>query len=204
MKTIAEAKFNNVVKLSFHETLKPLGFKKKGNNFYSQKNGVGHIINLQKSYYYSKDHIHFTINTGVFLPEYWLAFYNFFNKPVPDYPTEAECILRMRIGSLRNENDKWYDITNDTDEYSLIKEMKENLNEYILPHFGQTLSKDMLVERLDQQTKWTTPLEKLIVFGELGDKEKVKREFEKLITETTKNASFLETVKGYGKKYGLI
>jgi hypothetical protein len=68
----------------------------------------------------------------------------------------------------------------------------------------KTLSKDMLVERLNKQTKWTTPLEKLIVFGELGHKEKAKREFERLITETTRNPGFLETVKGYGKKYGLI
>ena len=204
MKSIVETKFDKIIKLSFHEILKPLGFKKKGNNFYSQKKGIGHIINIQKSYYYSKEHIHFTINTGVFLPEYWLAFYNYFGKPVPDYPTEPECILRMRIGSLRNENDKWYDVTNETDEDSLIKEMKENVNEYILPHFGQTLSKDMLVDRLDQQTKWTTPLEKLIVFGELGDKEKAKREFERLITNTTRNPGFLETVKEYGKKYGLI
>lgn len=204
MKSIAETKFDKVVKLSFHEILKPLGFKKKGNNFYSQKNGIGHIINLQKSYYYSKEHIHFTINTGIFLPEYWLAFYNSFNKPIPDYPTESHCILRMRIGALRNENDKWYDVTNDSNEDDLIKEMKENLVEYILPHFGQALSKDMLIDRLDQQTKWATPLEKLIVFGELGDMEKAKREFEKLITNTIRNPGFLETVNEYGKKYGLI
>jgi hypothetical protein len=58
----------------------------------------------------------------------------------------------------------------------------------------------MLVDRLDQQTKWTTPLEKLIVFGELGDKEKAKREFERLISETTRNPGFLETVKECVKK----
>ena len=204
MKSIAETKFDKVVKLGFHEILKPLGFKKKANNFYSQRNDIGHIINLQKSSYYSKEHIHFTINTGVFLPEYWLAFCNFFNRPVPNYPTEPECILRMRIGELRKENDKWYDVTNESDEGDLIRQMNENLNEYILPHFGHTLSKDMLLEGLDQQALRATPLEKLIVFGELGEKAKAKREFEKLITETTRNPGFLETLKEYGKKYGLI
>jgi hypothetical protein len=204
MKSIAETKFDKVVRDGFHATLKPLGFKKKGNNFYKQENGIGHIINLQKSTYYTKDHIHFTINTGVFLPEYWTAFYNYFSKPVPDYPTEPECILRQRIGALRNENDKWFDITSDTDEEEMIQEMKINLNQYILPHFGMVLSKDMLVDVLDSSTTRVAPLEKLIVFGELGDKERAKKEFEKIVADTTRNPSFLGTVKEYGKKYGLI
>jgi hypothetical protein len=204
MKSIAETKFDKVVKDSFHATLKPLGFKKKGNNFYKQENGVGHIINFQKSTYYSKDHIHFTINTAVFLPEYWTAFYNYFNKPVPDYPTEPECILRQRIGDLRNENDKWFDITPDTDEEEMILEMKRNLNKYILPHFQRVLSKDMLVDVLDSKKTRVAPLEKLIIFGELGHKEKAKIEFEEIAADTTRNPNFLLTLKEYGKKYGLI
>ena len=203
-KSIAEAKFDKVVKDSFQATLKPLGFKKKGNNFYKQENGIGHIINLQKSTYYSKDHIHFTINTAVFLPEYWTAFYNYFDKPVPEYPTEPECILRQRIGTLTNDNDTWFDITSDTDEEEMIQEMKTNLNQYILPHFGRVLSKDMLVDLLASSTTRVAPLEKLIVFGELGDKEKAKKEFDKIVADTTRNPNFLETVKDYGKKYGLI
>jgi hypothetical protein len=204
MKSTAEEKFDKVVKESFRAILKPLGFKKKANNFYKQLNGIGHIINLQKSSYYSKDHIHFTINTAVFLPEYWLAFYNLFSKPVPDFPTEPECILRQRIGELRGENDKWYDITIDTDEEEMIQEMKKNLNQYILPHFGRVLSKDMLIDVLDSKTVIIHPFEKLIVFGELGHKERAKIEFEKLVAETTRNPGFLVTLKEYGKKYGLI
>ena len=33
MKTPTEVKFDKIVKVGFHEVLKPLGFKKKGNNF---------------------------------------------------------------------------------------------------------------------------------------------------------------------------
>ena len=204
MKTIAETKFDRVIKQSFYETLKPLGFKKKGNNFYVQKNGIGHIINIQKSSYYSKDNIHFTINTGVFLPEFWAAFYNYFEKPMPDYPTEPECILRRRIGALRNENDKWYDVRDDSDEDELIREMKVNLDKYILPHFGRLFSKHMLIDFLDQETQRIAPLEKLIVFGELGDKVKAKREFERLMEETTRNPAFLGTIKEYGNRYELM
>jgi hypothetical protein len=42
------------------------------------------------------------------------------------------------------------------------------------------------------------------VFGELGDKAKTKKEFEKILADTTRNPNFSETVKDYGKKYGLI
>ncbi len=203
MKSIAELKFDRIVKHGFHDTLKPMGFKKKASNFYQYKNGIGHIINLQKSYMSSKNKIHFTINTGVFLPEFWFTVYNYSNKPIPDYPTEAECILRRRIGQLRNENDLWYNITEDSDESQLIDEMKNNLSEHILPHFAQVLSKDMLVGFLDRQTTWLQPLEKLIVFGELGEIEKTKKEFLRLVSET-RNPSFLGTVKEYGKKYGIV
>lgn len=203
MKSTAELKFDRILKQGFHEILKPMGFKKKRNNFYLFKNGIGHIINLQKSYWGSKDKIHFTINTGIFLPEFWSAFYNYSNKPIPDYPTEPECILRRRIGQLKNENDLWYDITEDSDESQLIDEMKNNLSEHILPHFGQVLSKDMLLDLLDRQTTWLQPLEKLIVFGELGDKEKTKKEFLRLVSET-RNPSFLRTVEEYGKKYEVV
>lgn len=73
MKTLTEKKFDRVIKEGFHEVLKPLGFKKKANNFYLQRQDLGQIINIQKSGYFSKDHISFTINTGLFLPEYWRA-----------------------------------------------------------------------------------------------------------------------------------
>lgn len=203
MKSITETKFDKVVKDSFHAKLKPLGYKKKGNNFYKQENGVGHIINLQKSIYNYKNHIHFTINTAVFLPEYWLAFRSYSNKSVPDYPTEPECILRRRIGDLRNEGDIWYDMTTDTGEEEMIQEMNKNLNQYILPHFQKVLSKDMIVEVLNSRATRVEPLEKLIVFGELGHKEKAKREYVNIVTDT-KNPSFLLRAKEYGKKYGLI
>ena len=49
MKTISEIKFDKVIKDGFHEILKPLGFKKKANNFYLKLDTIGQIINVQKS-----------------------------------------------------------------------------------------------------------------------------------------------------------
>ena len=71
MKTKAEMKFDRLMKEGFHDLLKPLGFKKKASNFYLQTQDLGHIINIQKSSFYSKEKIHFAINIGIFLPQYW-------------------------------------------------------------------------------------------------------------------------------------
>lgn len=47
-KSISE-KFNWVVKHGFHEVLKPMAFKKKGNNFYRPLEDIGHLVSIQKS-----------------------------------------------------------------------------------------------------------------------------------------------------------
>lgn len=201
MKSIVQIKFDKIIHEGFQQTLKPLRFRKKANNFYLFQNGIGHIINIQKSQYGSNDHIKFTINTGIFLPEFWSAFYNYFDKVVPNFPTESECILRMRIGRLKTQPDLWYDINQETEEMFLIEEMRRNLDKFILPHFDQVRSKDMLVDMLDKQTT-TSPLEKLIVFGELGHIEKATREFQRLLSEA-RNPHFQMTVEEYGRKYGL-
>lgn len=58
MKTSIEVKFDNIIKQGLHEVLKSKGFRRKNNNFYLQLPELGQIINIQKSSYYSKDHIH--------------------------------------------------------------------------------------------------------------------------------------------------
>jgi hypothetical protein len=202
MKTISEIKFDKIIKDAFREILKPLGFKKKANNFYLKLDTIGQIINVQKSSFGNKDSISFTINTGIFVPEYWLAFYNFSEKGLPDYPTEPECLIRKRIGDLRNHHDTCYDIKERTDEQQLIDEMKKNLTNFILPYFDRLNSTEKMLQELDKADMMMTPLGKLIIYGELKHFDKAKREFERLLNNKT-NPHFLMTVKEYGRKYGL-
>ena len=202
MKTISEIKFDKIIKDGFHEILKPLGFKKKANNFYLKLDNIGQIINVQKSAFGNKDSISFTINTGIFVPEYWLAFYDYSDKGLPDYPTEPECLIRKRIGDLRNQHDTWYDIKERTDEQQLIDEMKKNLTNFILPYFDRLNSTEKMLQELDKADMMMTPLGKLIIYGELKQFDKAKREYEGLLNNKT-NPYFLMTVKEYGQKYGL-
>ncbi|GAA4425347.1 hypothetical protein GCM10023188_06190 [Pontibacter saemangeumensis] len=202
MKTPTEVKFDKVVKVGFHEVLKPLGFKKKGNNFYLQLENLGQIINIQKSSYYSKDHINFTINTGIFLPEYWKGLFYNQDKEVPSFPTEPECLIRKRIGELRNQNDTWYDIDDNTEESQLISEMRANLENFILPYFNQLNTKEALLDFLNSEKLIVAPLAKLIVYGESKQLDRAKAEYTGTLSEI-KNPHFLETVREYGQKYGL-
>ena len=203
MKTATEIKFDKLIKEGFHEILKPLGFKKKANNFYLQRQDLGQIINIQKNSWYSKDHIHFTINTGLFLPEHWLGLNYNQGKGIPLFPTEPECLIRNRIGELKGQHDTWYDIEEKTDENKLIIEMQLNLEKYILPYFDRTKTKEAFLNILDSEKLILAPLGKLIVYAELKQFDKAKKEYLTILKEKT-NPLFLETVKEYGKKYGLI
>ncbi|MFC6996397.1 DUF4304 domain-containing protein [Rufibacter roseus] len=142
MKTIAETKFNRILKEGFQEVLKPLGFKKKGNNFYLQLEELGQAINAQKSRWNTKDDISFTINVGVFLPDYWQSMVYNQGKPLPTFPSVYDCYSHKRIGQLRNQLDTWYDVDASTDEEKLIVEMKDNLVNYVLPYLNRVKTKE--------------------------------------------------------------
>jgi hypothetical protein len=202
MKTISEVKFDTIIKEGFQEILKPLGFKKKANNFYLKYDTIGHLINVQKSTFGTKDNISFTINTGIFVPEYWLACYNFSDKGLPDYPIESECLIRKRIGDLRNQQDTWYAMQDRTDEQQIICEMKNNLTDFILPYFDRHNSTEKMLLELDQVDTLATPLGKLVVYGEFKQFDKAQREYERLLNNKL-NPQFLMEVKEYGQKYGL-
>ncbi len=174
MKTEAEMKFDRIMKQSFHEVLKPLGYKKKINNFYIQRQGFGQIINIQKSVWRTKNDINFTINIGLFLPEYWAGMIYNQGKPIPIFPTEPECVIRKRIGHLRKQHDIWYDITEKTDESILIAEMRMNLDKFILPYFNTNNSKEEILKTLDKEIQILAPLSKLVVYGELKQIDKAK------------------------------
>ncbi|HBH25753.1 MAG TPA: hypothetical protein DDY13_20355 [Cytophagales bacterium] len=199
MNTQSEIKFNRIISEGFHKILKPLGFKKKANNFYLRLDELGQIINVQKSVFGTKDQISFTINTGLFLPEHWRGLIYNQNKEIPTFPTEPECLIRKRIGKLRNQHDTWYDIQERTDEAQLISEMRFNISNYILPYFQRYSTKDKLLKILDTEKTILAPFGKLIAYAELGYRTKAINEYRFLLKEHT-NESFLNTLREYGKK----
>jgi len=183
--------------------LRSLGFIKKGHSFYRKTRVLLQVINIQKSAYYSKQHVQFTINTGVFASKVWYALYGQSGRRLPEFPSVSECIIRRRIGALRTQKDTWYIVTRECNEQNLIDEMKKNLDAYILPHFRRIQTKQNIVQFLSKNSVEAEPLEKLIVFAEWGHVQEAKGEYNRLVRDSSDNAEFLEMVQGYGRKYRL-
>jgi hypothetical protein len=205
MKTSAELNFDTIVKHGFHAILKPDGFKRKGNNFYRQLPDLGHIINIQKSQWGSKNDIKFTINNGIFSREYWRGQFHNGDKALTTFPAEPECLIRERIGHLRYKKDTWYEVDESSDLVNLVAEMHENIRQYILPWFAMcTSTQDFVTLLMKQSTRTDAAFGKLIVFGELKMYDDANSEFERLTDAASNNPHFQTTVKEYGQKYGLI
>ena len=203
MKTDTQIKFDTIVKEGFTPLLKPLSFKKKALNYYRRLAEVGHIINIQKSSYGDRDHIRFRINIGIFEPKFWAVRYDFKHTgQVPDYPTEPVCLIRKTINDLRGRKDLWYEIHNYTDEQKLIKEIQEDIQQYILPFFDQLDSVEKIFSALEKDPYLLDmPFAPLIFYGEYGKAEKAQAVYNELLKDVNPLAE--RTLKGYAKKYGL-
>lgn len=199
MKTDTQIKFDTIIKEGFTPLLKPLSFKKKALNYYRQLGEVGHIINIQKSIYSYRNHIKFRINTGIFEPEFWSVSHT---GQVPDYPTEPVCLIRKTINDLRGRKDLWYEIHNYTDEQKLIKEVQEDIQNYILPFFDQLDSVEKILSALEKDSNLLgVTFDLLIFYAEHGKTEKAQAVYNQLLQKVNPLAK--PTLERYAKKYGL-
>ena len=199
MKTDTQIKFDTIIKEGFTPVLKPLSFKKKALNYYRRLAEVGHIINIQKSSYGDRDNIKFRVNLGVFEPRFWAGSHI---GQLPDYPTEPVCLIRKTINDLRGRKDLWYEIHNYTDEQKLIKEIQEDIQQYILPFFDQLDSVEKILSALEKDSNLLgITFDLLIFYAEHGQKEKAQTVYNQLLQKVNPLAK--PTLEGYAKKYNL-
>lgn len=197
MKTKSEIEFNEIIK-EIHSLLKSCKFKKKGNNFYKDYNEFGHLINVQKSSWNTKEEIDFTINIGIFEPKYWSAYNEKSNIPI--FPKEIDCVYRERIGNLKSNKDLWYKL----DKYNRdVKQgVMEDINLYALPFFERVNTYEKLLHFIEHTDIKHSPLAKLILFAENNEIQKAKSEYLTILNNKT-NETFKNRVIQYGKKYHL-
>lgn len=201
MKTRAQEKFDFIVKEGLWLELKPLGFRKKANNFYKNLGETGQVINVQKSVYGSKDAVSFTLNIGVFEPKYWLCRYGN-SKELPEFASEPECLIRKRIGELKGEEDTWYEVDENSDESALAAQMSSNLNEYILPFLAGLDSVQKISLAMQNSQNLAHAFTELIFFAEHGNFELAKERYERILQKGV-NPLFKTTLEFYRKKYTL-
>ena len=122
---------------------------------------------------------------------------------MPDYPTEPVCLIRKTINDLRGRKDLWYEIHNYTDEQKLIKEIQEDIQNYILPFFDQLDSVEKILSALEKDSNLLgITFDLLIFYAEHGQKEKAQAVYSQLLQKVNPLAK--PTLEGYAKKYGLI
>lgn len=184
MKTVSQ-RFSNVLKEGICPILKENGFRRKGQNFFKPLDEVGHIINIQKDKWNSKDEIKFTINIGVFSNIYWLSELDFENtKILPEFPKESESIIRKRIGELKYGEDYWYSIESQRSERKLIKDVASDIENYVTPFFNKIDSSDKLIKHLkSNQNVFGNDFKLFVFLAENGLMEEAQIKFDELMND---------------------
>ena len=99
--------------------LKSYGFSRRGQNFYTRRDGNWGLINFQKSQSSTQDKVRFTVNLGVY-SQVLAKFYFKWKEGTP--PTESSCHWRKRV-----ESANWWVIDETTLMSSLVKEFGDIL-----------------------------------------------------------------------------
>jgi len=146
-KTEAEQKFDYLVSKAIWPHFKAMDYKKSGNNirFFDEKEGWGKIVDFQKSNFYSKDHIHFTINIGLHLEEYCKQIVN---KPSSGKFMEYQCMERHRLGDLTDTGDVWFDVKEYTDIETLSAQIESLIKEHVIPYLAKYNSRSDIIKLL--------------------------------------------------------
>ena len=123
-----EARFKEMLSALHKAYLKPVGFKKTGSNFrLYQPDGLGKIINFQKSQFNGDGECAFTINMGIY-------FEKDLENPNLQFK-EYECAIRTRVSGIspRYIRDQWWVLRENTCDAQLQKELETVLSEDVLP-----------------------------------------------------------------------
>lgn len=138
-----EKQFSALLSRLHKEVLKPLGFRKEGGNFRRfPGDGLGQIINFQKSSWNSGEECRFTINIGVYAEE---------GEEIRNLKfKEYECHLRTRTDGIssRYQGDRWWSIFPDRDVDELFGELKTLMEEEILPFLMETSTRNGLRKQM--------------------------------------------------------
>ena len=121
------------------DVLKPQGFRKEGCNFRRfPGDGLGQIINFQRSFWNDGQECRFTINIGIYAE----AGEEIQNVKFKEY----ECHLRTRTAgvSSRYHGDHWWSIFPGRDMDKLFEELKQLMEEDVLPFLRETATRDGL------------------------------------------------------------
>ena len=136
----ARERYDAMVRDEIGPWLRERGFKKRRNGFRRADQAGWQVVDFQASQWGSRDHVRFTINLWVGVPE--LA---------PD-ASETDAHVEQRIGALTDDGeDRWWSIDADTDVAQLAGEVRTLLAERALPWLDARASLEQLVVLAERQ-----------------------------------------------------
>jgi hypothetical protein len=168
-RTPAQAILDEVVKAAIVPQLRPLGFKKAGRTFRRQAERCVQVLNVQASAWSSADELRFTINLGVFFPE--VSELTGAQQPSAAGPTEPQCQLRERIGTLLPErNDRWWELRVGSDPGHVIAEVREAVRAFGLPWLDANM-------RMETAREKAWPRDAIAMCLAMNDRDEAHRRF---------------------------
>ena len=198
-KTEAEQFFDTLVSKYIWPYFKKRGYKKTGNNFrYYDHTGWGKIVNFQKSIYYNKEFIHFTVNTGLYLSE--AEQYHCGTTSFEKFQ-ESMCMLRQRIGNLSDlKENLWFDIDNNVNKVDLTQTVEGYFVKYIIPYLDAINSKEDILKFFINGHRSHYIAAQIETLFANGYTELAKQQLEKELDKTT-NSRYLEVLTKISERY---
>jgi Domain of unknown function (DUF4304) len=119
--------------------MKERGFVRKKLTWNRRIDHFTDVIDLQESRWNQTPVCKFAINIGIFDPEVYELCWG---KSAPASVSETDCVVRLRLSSLRQMNlpakkrtDEWWEIRSETNTRSLSESITRDIDVYALPFF---------------------------------------------------------------------
>ena len=118
MENTLKQEFNHIVKTIFQKYFKPIHYKKENANFrFIQEDGLGKIVNFQRSWCNMNNSCSFIINVGIYIEEE-TTIYEKFKEPMAQ--------IRERPGI-------WWELNTTTDSSVILEKICQEIELYTLP-----------------------------------------------------------------------
>jgi len=164
--------FETIVQEVIAPVFQGLGFKKNGNNFYREINGIGQAFNVQQSQWNSKEDKSFVFNLGLIDKETYSEIYN---KTIPKFPKEYDCEIRLRLGHLMNKGDKWYYLNKRTELTQLNEQINIDLKTYAVPFYEKYSDPRKWLEFFEWKYEpFMSPIIKFLILERHGQRKKAE------------------------------
>lgn len=187
-----EPRLTAILKTYVTPFLNDLGFRKDRNVYERVCGEWSWLIEIQRSHFQDKERADFTINCGIYIPAVAATYFEFLNGQPPKSPDEALCAVRVRLGRLASEFDRWWQLCAGDDtkivDHRIGQELADLLKCHALPFFQRFKSLREIADFL--VGPWKTnplggdpnnvigPAYAGILFCKLGDRERAAAAFE--------------------------